>query len=96
MSHNILNTEMKAFISAIFGNDGWVKLVEARWLRIKQHRRAAEYDPNEKEQVPIYVKANYKYGNQQIKVPRQIVDELPTSSADQFGDFHKRSGIGEP
>ena len=45
----LIATEMKAFISAVFGNDGWIKLVEARWLRAKQQKRVAEYDPNEKE-----------------------------------------------
>ena len=30
-----INNTMKAFISAVFGNDGWIKLVEARWLRNK-------------------------------------------------------------
>ncbi len=64
LTHKILNKEMKAFISAIFGNDGWIRLVEARWLRVKQHQRVAEYDPNEKEQVPLYVKAHYKFDNQ--------------------------------
>ncbi len=34
--HLEISKEMKAFISAIFGNDGWIKLVEARWLRLKQ------------------------------------------------------------
>lgn len=51
--------EMKAFISAIFGNDGWVRLVEARWLRKLQGKHLAEYDPSEKERVPIYVKSGY-------------------------------------
>jgi len=59
--------EMKAFISAIFGNDGWIKLVEARWLRLKQQKRTAEYDPKEKDQVPLYVKASLK-----PHVPRMI------------------------
>jgi len=75
---------MKAFVSAIFGNDGWIRLVEARWLRIKQHRRAAEYDPDDKDQVPLYVNAHYRYQKPYpvVEVPRQIIDELPTTSAD--------------
>lgn len=54
-TNQIIAKEMKAFISAIFGNDGWIKLVEARWLRNKQKKREAEYDPNEDDQVKIYV-----------------------------------------
>jgi len=51
-----MNKEMKAFISAIFGNDGWIKLVEARYLRKKQERHAHEYDPQGKDAVPVYVR----------------------------------------
>lgn len=54
-----IKKEMKSFVSAVFGNDGWFRLVEARWLRARQHKRTAEYDPSEKEQVPMYVKAHY-------------------------------------
>lgn len=32
-TNETIKKEMKAFISAIFGNDGWIRLVEARWLR---------------------------------------------------------------
>lgn len=56
-TNGIIAKEMKAFISAIFGNDGWIRLVETRWLRNKQHRHGAEYDP--KVEIPIYVKGNY-------------------------------------
>ena len=34
-TNEVIAKEMKAFVSAIFGNDGWIKLVEARWLRAK-------------------------------------------------------------
>ena len=74
---------MKAFISAIFGNDGWIKLVEARWLRKRQGLHEAEYDPRD---VRVYVKGGYN-----PLVPRQLVDELPTHGSDQFGGFHSRS-----
>ena len=45
LNHATMAKEMKAFISAVFGNDGWIKLVEARWLRKKQGLHDAEYDP---------------------------------------------------
>lgn len=61
----IISKEMKAFISAVFGNDGWIRLVEARWLRNKQHRHTAEYDP--KDELPIYVHSNY---TPKVAVPR--------------------------
>ena len=67
-SSYIISKEMKAFISAIFGNDGWIRLVEARWLRSKQHRHVAEYDP--KDVVPLYVKSSYYAGNSYPGVPR--------------------------
>jgi len=70
-----LNTEMKAFISAVFGNDGWIKLVEARFLRRKQNLRAHEYDPDEQHAVKVYVMSNFQ-------VPRAIQDELPTHGTD--------------
>ena len=83
---------MKAFVSAIFGNDGWVKLVETRWLRAKQHRREAEYDPKERDQVPMYVKSHVK-----PHVPLTIQDELPTHGLDQFGEINSYAiGIGQP
>ena len=34
-TNRIISKDMKAFISAVFGNDGWMRLVEARWLRNK-------------------------------------------------------------
>lgn len=74
---------MKAFISAIFGNDGWIKLVEARWLRKRQGLQEAEYDPRD---VRVYVKGGYN-----PLVPRQLVDELPTHGSDQFGGYHSRA-----
>ena len=77
---------MKAFISAVFGNDGWIKLVETRWLRKKQGRFDAEYDPRD---VKVYVKGGYN-----PLVPRQLLDELPTHGSDQFGEYHSRSGLG--
>lgn len=85
-TNQIIAKEMKAFISAVFGNDGWMRLVEARWLRNKQHRHAAEYDP--KDEIPIYVHSNYT-----PHVPRTIQDELPTHGSDQFGGYHHR-GVG--
>ena len=57
---------MKAFITAVFGNDGWVRLVEARWLRNKQRRHMAEYDP--KDVVPQFVATHYNYIPQPPKV----------------------------
>lgn len=89
--NNTMMQEMKAFISAIFGNDGWVRLVEARWLRKMQGKNLAEYDPSEKERVPIYVKSGYL-----PHVPRQIQDELPTHDGAQFGSFQQRSRLIEP
>ena len=50
---------MKAFVSAVFGNDGWIKLVEARWLRKKQGGQQAEYDPRGASAVRVYVKGGY-------------------------------------
>ena len=58
-THLLLNKEMKAFISAIFGNDGWIKIVEARYLRIKQEKHEFEYDPRGKDQVQVYVRGAY-------------------------------------
>ena len=83
-----INNTMKAFISAVFGNDGWIKLVEARWLRNKQRKHIAEYDPNEV--VPQYVNS---YASHTI-VPRSIREELPTHGSDQFGDYQTRSAFG--
>ena len=71
-----MSKEMKAFISAVFGNDGWLRLVEARWLRKMQGKHEHEYDPNEKEAVKIYVKSHLP------EVPRQLLDELPTHGTD--------------
>jgi hypothetical protein len=51
-TNEIIKREMKAFISAVFGNDGWIRLVEARWLRAHQNMHEKEYDPNS---VKIYV-----------------------------------------
>ena len=81
--HATLAKEMKAFISAIFGNDGWIKLTEARWLRKKQGMHEAEYDPTEQNAVKVYVKGGYR-----PQVPRHILDELPTHGSDQFGGLH--------
>ena len=61
-----ISKEMKAFITAVFGNDGWVRLVEARWLRNKQRRHLAEYDP--KNVVPQFVATHYNYTPQPQKV----------------------------
>ena len=61
----IMSKEMKAFVSAVFGNDGWIKLVETRYLRKKQGLRGAEYDPEEGRGVKVYVKGYY-----QPNVPR--------------------------
>ena len=58
-SNDTIKKDMKAFVSAIFGNDGWFRLVEARWLRAKQQRRTAEYDPSEKDAVPVYIEPHY-------------------------------------
>ena len=49
-----INKEMKAFISAIFGNDGWIKLVEARSLRLRQAQAKHEYDPKDLHAVKVY------------------------------------------
>ena len=87
-SNESIKKSMKAFVSAIFGNDGWFRLVEARWLRAKQQRRIAEYDPNEKEAVPLFVKAHYDA--QKPFVPVQLMDELPTKGSDQFGEVLSR------
>ena len=84
--------EMKAFISAIFGNDGWMKLVEARWLRNKQRKQNAEYDP--KDVVPQYVKGYATASVMDKIVPRTIREELPTHGTDQFGGYDTRSGYG--
>ena len=73
---------MKAFISAIFGNDGWIKLTEARWLRKRQGRHDAEYDPVA---AKVYVKGGYN-----PLVPSHLLDELPTHGSDQFGGYHSR------
>lgn len=56
----LIAKEMKAFISAIFGNDGWIRLVEARWLRAKQKKQEAEYDPKDRDLVPMYVESHVK------------------------------------
>lgn len=45
-TNETIRQEMIAFVSAIFGNDGWFRVVEARYLRIKQSRREKEYDPD--------------------------------------------------
>ena len=87
-----MSKEMKAFISAIFGNDGWMKLVEARWLRNKQRKQNAEYDP--KDVVPQYVKGYATSSLVDKIVPRTIREELPTHGTDQFGDYHTKSGYG--
>jgi len=76
---------MKAFISAVFGNDGWIRLVETRWLRKHQGHQVAECDPRS---VKVYVKGGYD-----PLVPSQLVDELPTHGSDQFGGYHSRSGL---
>lgn len=86
---NEINNSMKAFISAVFGNDGWIRLVEARWLRNNQRKQIAEYDP--KDVVPQFV--TNTYATQSI-APRTIREELPTNSSDQFGDYHSRSAFG--
>ena len=86
-TNTVIMKEMKAFISAIFGNDGWIRLTEARWLRLKQNGREAEYDPREHEAVQVYVKTQHY----NPMVPRQIIDELPTHGTDQFGGYHARS-----
>ena len=49
-----INKEMKAFISAVFGNDGWIKLVEARSLRLRQAQAKHEYDPKDLHAVKVY------------------------------------------
>ena len=51
-----LASSMKAFISAIFGNDGWIRLVEARSLRKRQELGDYEYDPKDLDAVKVYVK----------------------------------------
>ena len=75
-----ITKEMKAFITAVFGNDGWIRLVEARWLRKRQQRHDNEFDPEGAKVVPVYVKGGYN-----PHVPHAIIDELPTHSADYFG-----------
>ena len=87
-----MTNEMKAFISAIFGNDGWIRLVEARWLRKFQDKHLAEYDPVGRNAVKIYVKGGYN----PVQVPRQIIDELPTHGTDQFGGLHGYKPLGQP
>lgn len=77
--------EMKAFISAIFGNDGWIKQIDARWLRNRQRKQIAEYDP--KIVVPLYVKSKIP----DPPVPREIRDELPTHDGGQFGEIQSKS-----
>ena len=87
----VIAKEMKAFVSAVFGNDGWIKLVEARFLRQRQGMGRAEYDPDKRSAVKVYVKGYY-----QPNVPRQLIDELPTHGTDQFGDYHSRMPLPEP
>ena len=84
-THQQTSMEMKAFISAIFGNDGWIKQIDARWLRNRQRKQIAEYDP--KDVVPLYVKSRIP----DLLVPREIRDELPTHDGGQFGEIQSRS-----
>lgn len=74
-----ISKEMKAFVSALFGNDGWIKLVEARFLRLRQAKQEHEYDPKDHAAVKVYV-----HGDLKPTVPH-LLDELPTHSSDQFG-----------
>lgn len=85
----VIDKEMKAYISAFFGNDGWVKLVEARYLRKLQAKNFFEYDPKELDAVKVYVKDG-------PRVPQQIIDELPTHGGDQFGSILARTDIRIP
>ena len=82
--NDLLKDKMVGFISRMFGNDGWWKMVEARWLKLQQKKGLNEYDPKEIDEVPEYVKSNFREGPDQI-IPVANLDELPNVGDDFFG-----------
>jgi hypothetical protein len=52
-SHQLLTQESQAFLTKVFGNPGWMRLVEARWLKQRQIEHQNDYDPCEV--PPVFV-----------------------------------------
>ena len=59
-------------------------MVEARWLKLQQKKGLNEFDPKEIDEVPVYVKSNFREGPDQI-IPVANLDELPNVGDDFFG-----------
>ena len=81
----LLNKEMKAFISAVFGNDDWIRIAEATWKRMNQPASSKDYNTTQH--------TSKLYGRSAFKphVPQMLIDELPTHLGDQFGQILERN-----
>ena len=72
--NHVIKTEMVEFITYVFGNRGWVNIVETRWLKLKKEHSLYSADPRDDGIVPARL---------QIRDPKAIVsiqrylDNLP-------------------
>ena len=83
--NHTIKTEMVEFITYMFGNRGWVNIVEMRWLKLKKEHNLYGADPRDHELVP----------GLQVRDPKALIsiqkylDNLPIGvQLDQFGGDH--------
>lgn len=86
----MLNKEMKAFISAIFGNDEWIRIAEAEWKRLHKTESTNDYRSTQ-HSSKVYMRSAFK-----PVVPQMLIDELPTHLGDQFGEVLERRDYQGP
>lgn len=57
----LITDESRSFLTNIFGNPGWERLVQARWLKKRQINHDNEFDPNKEDVPKIYVKDGVEF-----------------------------------
>jgi len=52
---------MREFLNGIFGNVSWERLVHARWLKKRQLNQDNDFDPDQTDVVPVFVKDGVQF-----------------------------------